>query len=75
MGRDALAANTTGVSNIAIGSGSLGANISGNENVAIGSATTEYTESAAFNVAVGGEALNLATTGGNKRRRWERRGG
>jgi hypothetical protein len=63
VGYQALDANTTGASNIAIGTNALGANTTGANNVAVGSHAMGTNSTGVRNVAMGHFALYENTTG------------
>ena len=62
IGRNALAANTTGTSNTAIGSTTLYSNTTGDNNIAIGGEALYSNTTGHDNTAIGGLALNSNTT-------------
>jgi hypothetical protein len=62
IGRNALAANTTGSSNTAIGSTTLYSNTTGDNNIAIGGEALYSNTTGHDNTAIGGLALNSNTT-------------
>jgi hypothetical protein len=64
LGTDALFVNTTGTSNIAVGSLALDLN-NGNYNVGVGTNSLQYNSSGDANVGVGYEAILNASTGSN----------
>ena len=65
MGISALAANTTGTVNVAIGTSSLDANTTGNYNTAVGGSALGVNTTGASNTAVGTYALDANTTASN----------
>jgi hypothetical protein len=65
MGRDALAANTTAVSNVAVGHDAMATNTTGAYNVAMGDIALRDNLDTNYNVAIGHNTLTVATAADN----------
>ena len=63
LGNAALAANTTGIYNVAVGSTTLIANTTGTHNIAVGSYALTANTTGLYNTAVGYQGLTGNTTG------------